>query len=90
LLSGPNTRSTQLFINYGDNAKLDSLGFAPFAKVADAGLTVARRVFNPTPNDTGGVDQSSYEAKGNAWIRQKKYPGVNFILGASVTAIHQA
>ncbi len=31
--AGKNTRSTQLFINYGDNSRLDAMGFSPFGRV---------------------------------------------------------
>merc|ERR1712233_167709 len=80
---GPDTRTTQLFINYGDNSRLDKLGFAPFGEVV-SGLEVAEAAFNPTPGVRLGIDQESYEANGNRWIREN-YPGVNFILSASIS-----
>ena len=75
--SRPNSRTTQVFINYGDNSRLDSMGFAPFGVVV-SGLDVAVNVHNPTPGDSNGVDQGDYEKKGNSWI-EEKYPGINFI-----------
>src|SRR5690349_4591896 len=33
--AGPNTRTTQLFINFGNNARLDGMGFSPFGKVSE-------------------------------------------------------
>ena len=48
-----------------------------------SGLEVAAAAHNPTPGDSGGVDQDMYEDRGNQWIREQ-YPGINFILAAAV------
>ena len=80
--AGPNTRTTQLFINYKDNANLDAQGFAPLGRVV-AGKQYLSRVHDPTPGDSGGVNQTAYEAYGDAWIRTK-YPEINFIKKASI------
>ena len=42
----PNSRTTQLFINYADNKRLDDIGFAPFGKVEGDGMEVVKRIFN--------------------------------------------
>merc|ERR1711865_1199548 len=80
--AGANTRTSQLFVNYGNNARLDSMGFAPFGKVTN-GFDALKRVFNPTPGSSGGVDQGQYTAKGDAWLT-KAYPGTNLITKATI------
>jgi peptidyl-prolyl cis-trans isomerase A (cyclophilin A) len=42
--AGPNTRTTQFFINYADNGRLDGMGFAPFGAVVD-GMAVVDKIF---------------------------------------------
>lgn len=81
--AGPNTRTSQVFINYADNSRLDDMGFAPFGEVV-GGMEVAEAVLNPTPGEQGGVDQSMYEYLGNPWVRAE-YPGINFITAGYIS-----
>lgn len=75
--AGPNTRTSQIFINYIDNAGLDDQGFAPFAKVI-SGFETALNVVNPTPDSSNGVNQKLYKTGGNEWILGK-YPDISLI-----------
>jgi peptidyl-prolyl cis-trans isomerase A (cyclophilin A) len=78
--AGPDTRTTQLFINYINNTGLDSQGFAPFARVI-SGMETALAIVNPTPGDSNGVSQPAYTHGGNAWLLPK-YPGISLITKA--------
>lgn len=80
--AGPDTRTSQIFINYVDNSRLDASGFAPFAKVV-SGFETALALVNPTPGNSNGVNQEMYELKGNDWILQK-YPEISLITCTNV------
>ena len=75
--AGPNTRTSQVFINFGNNSKLDAMGFAPVREVI-YGLEIAEAAQNPTPGVPGRVNQTQYEKQGNG------YPAINFILVTTI------
>ena len=56
-MAGPNTRTTQVFVNLKDNSRLDSADFAPIGRVLDGLEVLIQDVYNPTPGDSGGVNQ---------------------------------
>jgi peptidyl-prolyl cis-trans isomerase A (cyclophilin A) len=71
-MAGPNTRTTQLFINFGDNSRLDGSGFSPFGQVVE-GMEVVDRLYavygEGAPNGRG-PDQSRIQAEGNAYLER--------------------
>jgi peptidyl-prolyl cis-trans isomerase A (cyclophilin A) len=76
-MAGPDTRTTQIFVNLEDNARLDKSGFAPFGTIV-AGMDVFTALLNPTPHSGNGVDQGAYQEQGNAWILNE-YPEIDLI-----------
>lgn len=77
--AGPNTRTTQLFINLGDNKFLDGQGFAPFAEVVE-GMEIVDQLYSgygEQPN------QGHIRMKGNAYLDQS-FPKLDGIVKASV------
>jgi peptidyl-prolyl cis-trans isomerase A (cyclophilin A) len=83
--AGPNTRTTQLFINFGDNVGLDGQGFAPFGKVTD-GMDVVDKINSEygegAPNGNG-PDQGRIQMEGNAYLK-KDFPNLDYIKSATI------
>jgi peptidyl-prolyl cis-trans isomerase A (cyclophilin A) len=77
--SGPNTRTTQLFINLADNGRLDARGFAPFGKVVE-GMEVVLSLYS---GDGQKPEQDLIESQGNAYL-QREFPKLDYIKTARV------
>ena len=83
--AGPNTRTTQLFINFGDNANLDKMGFSPFGKVIE-GMDVVDKINNEYGEGAPGgrgPRQDRIQSEGNAYLK-KDFPNLDHIKSASI------
>ena len=72
--AGPATRTTQLFINYGNNSRLDDQGFAPFGQVVE-GMDVVDNIYGGYREDP---DQGMIERRGNAYLKEH-FPKLDYI-----------
>ena len=83
--SGPNARTTQVFINFKNNSRLDPLGFAPFGKVV-SGMNVVDALngeYGEGAPDGRGPDQMRLQAEGNAYLA-KDFPRMDFVKKATI------
>ena len=79
--SAPNSRSTQVFINLGNNARLDGMHFAPFGKVTE-GMSVIQSFYNGYGEQITGL-QDRITNEGNTFL-QANYPNLDKIITARV------
>ena len=83
--AGPNTRSNQFFINYGDNASLDAQGFSPFARVVD-GMSVVDAMYGGygegAPSGRG-PSQDLIATRGNEYLK-RDFPKLDYIKSATI------
>ena len=82
--AGPNARTTQVFINFGNNGQLDSTGFTPFGEVA--GMTVVDSLYKGygegAPSGSG-PDQGRLQAEGGAYTH-KDFPKMDYVKSARI------
>jgi len=83
--AGPGTRTTQVFINYGSNDRLDAMGFAPFGQVVE-GMDVVDRLYagygEGAPGGRG-PNQGRIQTEGNAYL-QRDFGKLDYVRRASI------
>lgn len=84
-MAGPNTRTTQLFINLVDNGRLDSSGFSPFGRVTE-GMEVVEKLYSGYGEGAPrgqGPDQGQITARGEAYLAAN-FPRLDSIKKATI------
>jgi peptidyl-prolyl cis-trans isomerase A (cyclophilin A) len=76
---GANTRTTQVFINLGNNAQLDDMDFAPFGEVVE-GFDVVKGI---TSEYGQRPDQGKIRQLGNQYL-EKEFPNMDYVKRATI------
>jgi len=77
--AGPNTRTTQLFINLKDNTFLDGQGFSPFGQVIE-GMDVVQGIYSGYGE---APDQTAITNQGNAYLKAR-FPNLDYVNTATI------
>jgi len=81
----PNSRSSQIFINHGDNTNLDAMGFAPFGKLVK-GADVVKKLYSGYGEGAprGRGPSQAHLAKFGLVYLETEFPKLDFIKKASI------
>jgi len=85
-MTGPDARTTQIYINTGDQTRLDATGFAPFGKVIE-GMDVVDRLYAGYGEASGGGMRAGHQDKlfeeGNAYL-DREFPLLDKLIRAEI------
>jgi cyclophilin family peptidyl-prolyl cis-trans isomerase len=85
-MTGRDARTTQIYINTGDQSRLDLIGFAPFGKVVE-GMDVVEHLYSGYAERSGGGMRAGHQAKlfeeGNAYL-DREFPLLDKLFEASL------
>jgi peptidyl-prolyl cis-trans isomerase A (cyclophilin A) len=83
--SGPDSRTTQVFINFADNSRLDADGFSPFGQIT-TGMNVVDALHSGYGEGAPrgrGPDQTRMQQEGNAYLAAS-FPNLDFVRKATI------
>jgi peptidyl-prolyl cis-trans isomerase A (cyclophilin A) len=83
--AGPNSRTTQLFINFGDNSNLDRMGFSPIGEVVE-GMDVVDSLYKGYGEGAPrgrGPEQGRIQEEGNTYL-EAEFPKLDAIVKVSL------
>ena len=84
-MGGANTRTTQVFVNFGDNGRLDEMGFSPFGQVVE-GMEVVDALYSGYGEGAPrgpGPSQATIQSQGNEYLTTS-FPNLDFVRRATI------
>src|SRR5579863_547616 len=85
-MTGPDARTTQIYINTGDQSRLDAMGFAPFGKVVQ-GMDVVDKLYSGYGERSGGGMRAGHQGKlfeeGNAYL-DREFPLLDKLVSVNI------
>jgi peptidyl-prolyl cis-trans isomerase A (cyclophilin A) len=82
MAESPGTRSTQLFFNYSNNRRLDTMGFAPVCAIVGEGMTVVDKLYSGY-GESITDQQGRIMSRGNGYLKQD-WPQLDYIKTARI------
>jgi len=83
--AGPDSRTSQVFINFADNSRLDGQGFAPFGQVT-SGMNIVDALhsgYGEGAPSGRGPEQGRIQREGNAYLK-KDFPNLDYVKKATI------